>query len=141
VRGRRYDEVLYAGSGLLPGDAVRARSVDERGRIPAETVRELTDAGVFRMLQPARYGGAEADPVAFYEVVRAISGVCGSTGWVAAILGVHSWHLGLFEDEAQREVWGVAPATLVSSSYSPTRPPTPVEGGYELTGRWSFSSG
>ncbi|TDC86886.1 3-hydroxy-9,10-secoandrosta-1,3,5(10)-triene-9,17-dione monooxygenase oxygenase subunit [Actinomadura sp. 7K507] len=135
------NEVLDAVRALLPGIAERARSVDEKGRIPAETVRDLTAAGVFRMLQPTRYGGAEDDPVAFYEVVRAISGVCGSTGWVAAILGVHSWHLGLFEDEAQREVWGAGPDTLIASSYAPIGRLTPVEGGYEVTGRWSFSSG
>ncbi|MEV4670544.1 MULTISPECIES: 3-hydroxy-9,10-secoandrosta-1,3,5(10)-triene-9,17-dione monooxygenase oxygenase subunit [Actinomadura] len=135
------NEVLDAVRELLPGIAERARSVDEKGGIPAETIRELTAAGVFRMLQPARYGGAEGDPVAFYEVVREISGACGSTGWVAAILGVHSWHLGLFADEAQREVWGAGPDTLVSSSYAPIGRLTPVDGGYELTGRWSFSSG
>lgn len=102
------NEVLDAVRELLPGIAERARSVDEKGSIPAETIRELTAAGVFRMLQPVRYGGAEDDPVAFYEVIRAISGACGSTGWVAAILGVHSWHVGLFADEAQHEVWGAA---------------------------------
>ncbi|MFC4053475.1 3-hydroxy-9,10-secoandrosta-1,3,5(10)-triene-9,17-dione monooxygenase oxygenase subunit [Actinomadura syzygii] len=135
------NEVLDAVRGLLPGIAERARSVDEKGRIPAETVRDLTAAGVFRMLQPTRHGGTEDDPVAFYEVIRAISGACGSTGWVAAVLGVHSWHLGLFPDEAQSEVWAAGPDTLVASSYAPIGRLTPVDGGFELTGRWSFSSG
>jgi 3-hydroxy-9,10-secoandrosta-1,3,5(10)-triene-9,17-dione monooxygenase len=135
------NEVLDAVRELLPGIAERARAVDEKGAIPAETIRELTAAGVFRMLQPTRYGGAEDDPVAFYEVIRAISGACGSTGWVSAVLGVHSWHLGLFDDEAQREVWGAGPDTLISSSYAPIGRLTPVDGGYEVTGRWSFSSG
>ncbi|MFI0367841.1 3-hydroxy-9,10-secoandrosta-1,3,5(10)-triene-9,17-dione monooxygenase oxygenase subunit [Actinomadura sp. 1N219] len=135
------NEVLGSVRGLLPGIAERARSVDEKGRIPAETVRDLTAAGVFRMLQPTRYGGAEDDPVAFYEVIRAISGACGSTGWVAAVLGVHSWHLGLFADEAQQEVWGADPDTLIASSYAPIGRLTPVDGGFEVSGRWSFSSG
>ncbi|TDB86798.1 flavin-dependent monooxygenase [Actinomadura sp. KC216] len=135
------NEVLETVRGLLPGIAERARSVDEKGRIPAETVRDLTAAGVFRMLQPTRYGGAEDDPVAFYEVIRAISAACGSTGWVAAVLGVHSWHLGLFADEAQQEVWDSGPDTLIASSYAPIGRLTPVDGGFEVTGRWSFSSG
>ncbi|RKS76905.1 3-hydroxy-9,10-secoandrosta-1,3,5(10)-triene-9,17-dione monooxygenase [Actinomadura pelletieri DSM 43383] len=135
------NEVLEAVRALLPGIAERARAVDEKGRVPVETIRELTAAGVFRMLQPTRHGGAEDDPVAFYEVVRAVSGACGSTGWVAAILGVHSWHLGLFPDEAQREVWGPGPDTLVASSYAPIGRLTPVDGGFEVSGRWSFSSG
>lgn len=157
------NQVLEAVRGLLPGIAERARSVDEKGRIPAETIRELTAAGVYRMLQPVRYGGAENDPVAFYAVIRAIAGACGSTGWVSAVLGIHPWQLGLFPDEAQREVWGVGagvdgggaggggadvdgggggdPDALVSSSYAPMGRLVPVEGGYEVSGRWGFSSG
>lgn len=135
------NEVLEAVRGLLPQIAERARSVDEKGRIPAETIRELTEAGVFRLLQPSRHGGLESDPVDFYRAVRMISGACGSTGWVIGVLGVHAWHLGMFPDEAQREVWSNGPDTLISSSYAPIGRLTPVEGGYEVTGRWGFSSG
>ncbi|WP_234433386.1 acyl-CoA dehydrogenase family protein, partial [Streptomyces sp. NRRL WC-3549] len=68
---------------LLPATGKRAVATDEGRRIPDATVEELARAGVFRMLQPARYGGLESDPVDFYQVVRAISAVCCSTGWVA----------------------------------------------------------
>ncbi|MFF4772703.1 3-hydroxy-9,10-secoandrosta-1,3,5(10)-triene-9,17-dione monooxygenase oxygenase subunit [Microtetraspora fusca] len=135
------NEVLESVRALLPSIAGRAPSTDENGRVPAETIRELVEAGVFRMLQPRRYGGAESDPVRFYEVVREISGVCGSTGWVAAVLGVHPWQLGLFAEAAQDDVWGADPDTLVASSYAPVGRLIPVEGGYELSGRWRFSSG
>ncbi|WP_067133246.1 3-hydroxy-9,10-secoandrosta-1,3,5(10)-triene-9,17-dione monooxygenase oxygenase subunit [Microtetraspora malaysiensis] len=135
------NEVLESVRTLLPSIAGRAPSTDENGRVPAESIRELVKAGVFRMLQPRRYGGAECDPVRFYEVVREISGVCGSTGWVAAVLGVHPWQLGLFAEAAQDDVWGADPDTLVASSYAPVGRLTPVEGGYELSGRWKFSSG
>lgn len=135
------DEVLESVRALLPGVAARARATDEDRRVPVETIRELTEAGVFRMLQPKRYGGAESDPVLFFRVVREVSGVCGSTGWVASVLGMHPWQLGLFAEAAQDEVWGRCPRTLVSSSYAPLGRLTPVEGGYELSGHWSFSSG
>lgn len=135
------NEVLERVRELLPGIEKRAREADEAGRVHDETIRELVEAGVFRMLQPGRYGGAEAFPVHFYEVVREIAGVCGSTGWVAAILGVHPWQLALFDDRAQQEVWGEDPDTLVSSAYAPIGRLQEVEGGYRLTGRWSFSSG
>ncbi len=135
------NEVLESVRALLPYIAGRARSTDENRRVPAESIQELVEAGVFRMLQPRRYGGAESDPVRFYEVVREISGACGSTGWVASVLGVHPWQLGLFAEAAQDEVWGVDPDTLVASSYAPVGRLIPVEGGYELSGRWKFSSG
>lgn len=134
-------EVLESVRTLLPGIEERAVAADEARRIPARTIRELTDAGVFRMLQPRRYGGLESDPVDFYTVVRRISAVCCSTGWVASVLGVHPWQLGLFAKKAQDEVWGEDRDTLLSSSYAPVGRLTPVDGGYRLTGRWSFSSG
>lgn len=135
------NEVLDSVRTLLPKIADRARSTDENRRIPVETIQELTEAGLFRMLQPKRYGGAESDPVKFFEAVREISGVCGSTGWVGSVLGMHSWHLGLFPEAAQDEVWREDPDALISSSYSPAGRLTPVRGGYELSGRWRFSSG
>lgn len=135
------NEVLESVRALLPAIAERARNTDESRQVPEKTIRELVDAGVFRMLQPRRYGGLEGDPVDFYEVVRAISAVCCSTGWVASVLGVHPWQLGLFDRQAQDEVWGEDQDTLVSSAYAPVGRLTPVEGGYRLSGRWSFSSG
>lgn len=137
----RSDDVLEAVRPLLPMIAERAQAVDEDRRVPESTVHDLVEAGVSRMLQPSRYGGAESNPVRFYEVVRAISGVCGSTGWVASVLGVHPWQLALFDERAQDEVWGDDPTTLLCSSYAPVGRLTPVSGGYELSGRWSFSSG
>jgi 3-hydroxy-9,10-secoandrosta-1,3,5(10)-triene-9,17-dione monooxygenase len=57
------------------------------------------------------------------------------------VLGVHPWQLALFDERAQEEVWGQDPDTLVSSSYAPAGRLRTVDGGYELTGHWSFSSG
>lgn len=133
--------VLESVRSLLPAIAERARTTDESGRVPEKSIRELAEAGVFRMLQPRPFGGLECEPVEFYEVVREISAVCCSTGWVASVLGVHPWQLGLFTARAQQEVWGPDPDTLVSSAYAPVGRLTPVDGGYRLTGRWSFSSG
>ncbi|HEX2893725.1 MAG TPA: flavin-dependent monooxygenase [Marmoricola sp.] len=134
-------EVLEAVRGLLPAIAERATRADEACRISEETVAELREAGVFRMLQPRRYGGLEGDPADFYEVVRAISGVCGSTGWVASVLGVHPWQLSLFSGEAQDEVWGDDADVLISSAYAPMGRLVPEEDGFRMSGRWSFSSG
>lgn len=135
------NEVLRSIRGLLPMIAERADKVDESRRVSEQVIRELGDAGLFKMLQPRRYGGTESNPVHFYEVVRAVSGVCGSTGWLASVLGVHPWHLALFDDRAQNDVWGHDDSVLVSSAYAPVGRLVPVEGGYRLTGDWHFSSG
>ena len=126
---------------LLPGFRERAQDTEDARRISAESIKALQQTGFFKLLQPKRYGGLEAHPNDFYRAVRLIASACGSTGWVAAVLGCHPWQLGLFDDQAQREVWGEDDDTRVSSSYAPMGRATPTDGGFEFTGRWSFSSG
>jgi 3-hydroxy-9,10-secoandrosta-1,3,5(10)-triene-9,17-dione monooxygenase len=145
--------VLDAVEPLLAGIASRSAQADRDCRLPDATIAELADAGVFRMLQPKRYGGAESEPVQFYEVVRAIASACASSGWVSGVLGVHPWQLGLFDVRAQDEVWGTDPRTLAASSYAPLGRLTPVSAGpaskgaagggagFRLSGRWGFASG
>lgn len=135
------DKVLGNVRDLLPGIRDRAAEAEERRVLPEATVKELVEPGVFRMLQPRRYGGLEAHPVRFFEVVRALSGACGSTGWTASILGVHAWHVALFAEAAQDDVWGESADTLVSSSYAPMGRLTTEGDGFRLSGRWGFSSG
>jgi 3-hydroxy-9,10-secoandrosta-1,3,5(10)-triene-9,17-dione monooxygenase len=126
---------------LLPVLRERAQETEDARVVPAESVKALTETGFFRLLQPAAYRGYEADPVTFLTAVRLIASACGSTGWVASVLGVHPWQLALFPPAAQDEVWGADPATRMSSSYAPTGKAVTVDGGHRLTGRWSFSSG
>ncbi|WP_409182002.1 3-hydroxy-9,10-secoandrosta-1,3,5(10)-triene-9,17-dione monooxygenase oxygenase subunit [Amycolatopsis sp. VS8301801F10] len=126
---------------LLPVLRERAQETEDARRIPAESVKALQETGFFRLLQPKPYGGFEADPVTFYTAVKLIASACGSTGWVASILGVHPWHVALFDARAQADVWGEDHDVRISSSYAPMGKATVVEGGYRLSGRWSFSSG
>jgi 3-hydroxy-9,10-secoandrosta-1,3,5(10)-triene-9,17-dione monooxygenase len=135
------DEVLAAVRDLLPTLRDRAQETEDLRRIPDESIKGLQDTGFFRLLQPTRYHGYEASPVDFYRAVRLIAGACGSTGWVASVIGVHPWQLGIFDDRAQQEVWADDPATLVSSSYAPMGRAVPTDGGFTFNGRWSFSSG
>jgi 3-hydroxy-9,10-secoandrosta-1,3,5(10)-triene-9,17-dione monooxygenase len=126
---------------LLPVLRERAQETEDRRSLPAETVKSLAETGFFRLLQPARFGGYEADPIVFLDAVRLIASACGSTGWVASVVGVHNWQLALFPDQAQQDVWRDDPGTRMSSSYAPTGQVRAVEGGYRINGRWSFSSG
>jgi len=135
-------QAVLAGVGeLLPVLRDRAQEAEDQREVPADSVKALADTGFFRLLQPAAFGGLEADPLTFLTAVKMIASACGSTGWVASVLGVHPWQLALFPPPAQEEVWGADPATRVSSSYAPTGRAAAVDGGHLLTGRWSFSSG
>jgi 3-hydroxy-9,10-secoandrosta-1,3,5(10)-triene-9,17-dione monooxygenase len=135
------EAVLAGVRELLPVLRERAQETEDRRALAPETVKALAETGFFRLLQPARFGGHEAHPLTFLTGVREIASACGSTGWVASVIGVHAWQLALFPDRAQQEVWGTDTGTRMSSSYAPTGKITRVDGGYRVNGRWSFSSG
>ena len=126
---------------LLPTLRERADETERLRVVPEASVKEIEETGFFRLLQPKRYDGLEADPVDFYTAVRDIAGACDSTGWVSSVLGVHPWQVALFADEAQQAVWCSDPNVRLSSSYAPTGKATLADGGYQLSGKWSFSSG
>jgi 3-hydroxy-9,10-secoandrosta-1,3,5(10)-triene-9,17-dione monooxygenase len=134
-------EVIDGVRELLPMLRDRAQEAEDGRVVPADSIKALEGTGFFRLLQPASFGGFEADPLTFYVGVRSIASACGSTGWVASVLGVHPWHLGLFPAQAQQEVWGSDTSTRISSSYAPTGKAVAVDGGHHVSGRWSFSSG
>ena len=126
---------------LLPTLRERADEAERLRVVPEASIKELEETGFFRLLQPKRYDGLESDPIDFYTAVRDIAGACGSTGWVSSVVGVHPWQVALFADEAQQAVWGEDTSTRLSSSYAPTGKAVQTEGGFTLSGKWSFSSG
>jgi len=94
-------EVLDRVKELTPLLRERAADAEAARRLPDESIKELRETGLVRLLQPKRYGGYEADPRLFYESVMAIGAACGSTGWVSGVVGVHPWQIALFDDQVQ----------------------------------------
>jgi 3-hydroxy-9,10-secoandrosta-1,3,5(10)-triene-9,17-dione monooxygenase len=126
---------------LLPSFRERAEEAERLRVVPEANIKELEETGFFRLLQPKRFDGFESSPIDFYTAVRDIASACGSTGWVSSVVGVHPWQVALFADEAQQAVWGEDTSTRLSSSYAPTGKAVVADGGYTLSGKWSFSSG
>ncbi|MEN4446592.1 acyl-CoA dehydrogenase family protein, partial [Mycobacterium sp. SM3041] len=138
---RDSQSVLDGVDGLLPLLRDRAQLTEDIRAIPDETLSALEEVGFFKLLQPAQWGGLQCDPTVYYEAVRRLASACGSTGWVAGVLGVHNWHLALFDQQAQEDVWGEDSTVRISSSYAPMGSATIVDGGYVVNGSWQWSSG
>ena len=85
---------------LLPALRERAVRAEQLRQLPDQTFADFQDAGLFRCLQPRRYGGFELDPATFYQAVMDIGAVCASSAWILGVVGVHNWHLALFPPEA-----------------------------------------
>jgi 3-hydroxy-9,10-secoandrosta-1,3,5(10)-triene-9,17-dione monooxygenase len=134
-------DLVARATALKPTLAARGAQADELRRVPDETIADFKEAGFFRMLQPSRWGGLEVDPQTFFDVQMTVASACPSSAWVLGVVAVHSWQLALFPQQAQEDVWGSDRGTLISSSYAPTGKIARAEGGYRVSGRWSFSSG
>ncbi len=136
-------DVLERATSLVPRLRERARLAEELRRLPDETVQEFRDAGLFRVLQPARYGGYELDyGRTQVELCQVLGQACGSSAWVQCVVACHAWCVGMFPPEAQDAVWSDDPDTLIASSFAPTTGRgRPAPGGYLVKGEWQFSSG
>jgi 3-hydroxy-9,10-secoandrosta-1,3,5(10)-triene-9,17-dione monooxygenase len=135
------DMVARAGT-LIPRLRDRAARTEELRRLPLETERDLHDAGLFRIVQPKRVGGAELDYVALVDCAELLGRADASVAWNLANLASHHWMLAMFDKRAQDIVWDQDPNALIASSFIfPAGRAKKVDGGYRLRGSWPFSSG
>ena len=127
---------------MAPVIAERAARCEQLRRLPEETDRAFRDAGFYRVLQPARFGGLELDYGVQTDLAAEIGRGCASSAWVLSILASHGWILGMFPPAAQDEFWGRTPDTTVATSFLPREATVTRErDGARLRGRWGFSSG
>lgn len=137
----KLEDVVPAARALLLATSDRAEKTEVERRLLPEAERDLRDAGLFKLIQPRRYGGFELDPVSLVRASAELARGCGSTGWCLGVLAVHNWMLGLYDERAQEDVWGEKPETLLAASFAPTGRAERVAGGIKVSGRWSFASG
>ena len=126
---------------ILPDLAARAQATEEARRMLPENVALLKQVGFLQGLVPASRGGGEESLLDWLQAVRLISSACASTGWASAVLGIHAHGLTAFSKQLQDEVWSTGADTLVCTSSAPVGKVRKVEAGYELSGRFPFSSG
>ncbi|MER7811921.1 acyl-CoA dehydrogenase family protein [Streptomyces sp900116325] len=122
---------------LLRSQATRG---EEARVLPTEVVHALAEAGVFRLLTPEKFGGHQTDLRTLTEVSETLAQGDGSTAWVGMIVAVTNWLASLFPDAAQEEVFGADPDARVTGVAAPTGVAEQVEGGWRVSGRWSYNS-
>ena len=136
------DEALDRARALAPMlKEQRVRAIAAR-RLPAETFDAMVQAGLFKLLQPKAFGGAELPYGSQVWLTAELAKACGAAGWVAAVVTTHHWMMGKFDPRAQAEVWGADADTVACSAFAFAHATVePVEGGYRVSGRWLYSSG
>ena len=120
--------------------ATALQETEANRRIADDVIERIREAELYRILQPAAYGGFEYGYEVFAELVATIGRGCGSSAWVYGLGAVHQWFVACFPKQAQDEFW-TDPGALAAGSYAPVGKTVAVDGGCRTTGVWSFASG
>ncbi len=117
-------------------DGRKAREVSKKA---IEAIRET---GYFRAFLPEKYGGKEYTPQEFFKASIDIAERDMATAWASGIIAVHAYQLSLMDPKACEDVYATGPDTFICSSYNPAGAKVEtVDGGFNLSGRWGWSSG
>ncbi|MBL8588479.1 MAG: acyl-CoA dehydrogenase [Methylobacteriaceae bacterium] len=135
-------DALAAARALTPALRARAADTEARAGLPPETMADLAASRLYRLLQPARRGGAEAAFETLVDVTAELARGDASVAWTYASIASRHWALGMFAAPAQAAVWDQDPDAAIASSlvFSGGRARR-VEGGWRVSGRWPFASG
>ncbi|MBE1489729.1 acyl-CoA dehydrogenase family protein [Plantactinospora soyae] len=125
---------------ILPALAKNAEWADENRRVHDESIEALTDAGVFKLRIPKRYGGYEASTRTLVDVAAEIATADGSTAWISSVYTIPTWMAAQFPEAAQDEIFST-PNVRICGTLSPGGMAAPVDGGIVVNGKWSFISG
>jgi 3-hydroxy-9,10-secoandrosta-1,3,5(10)-triene-9,17-dione monooxygenase len=137
-----YDEAMRRARDLVPALRSRAQQCEDARVLLPENESLLHECGLFRYHQPKRFGGMELPFVAVVDIVSELARGCPSTAWNVGNLGCHHWILAYYEPETQHEVWDANPDALIASSIAlAAGRGKRVPGGFQVSGRWPFSSG
>ena len=140
--GMTRESLLARARALVETVRERSDATEEARRLAPETMQAMRDAGIHRILQPARHGGAEAHFSGMVEIVEAISIACSAAGWCLTQYCSHNCLLGYWPPQGQDEIWGAVPDAMVAGVLIPScGRARKVDGGWRIGGRWPFASG
>lgn len=125
---------------LAPQLRERADEAATAGTLPAGVVGLLESAGMFRLGLPRGLGGFEADPATLVRTAEVLAYADGSAAW-ATMTGNSSMFFAWLDQGVAAGLLDGRPGQPVASSFAPAGQGIEADGGYRLSGRWSYVSG
>jgi alkylation response protein AidB-like acyl-CoA dehydrogenase len=120
-----------------------AREAELDRALPPRIVALLRELGLFWLKTPAELGGRVLDPLDFCDVLEEVAYHDASAGWAVMVgNGTTGFLAGSLPDEGVREMFVPGAALpVIAGQFIPRGTATRVDGGYRISGRWSFCSG
>ncbi|WP_244645679.1 acyl-CoA dehydrogenase family protein [Bradyrhizobium campsiandrae] len=125
---------------LAPEITARASEIETARCLPSDLVDRLRSIGIFRMFVPRSHGGLELDLPAGMEVMKALTRIDGSVGWITHVAGVGGLFAAAASPELYRRIYQNGPDVAICGSSQPAGTAERVSGGYRVKGRWPFAS-
>jgi alkylation response protein AidB-like acyl-CoA dehydrogenase len=125
---------------LIPLLQQAAARIDAARELPPDVLDAMFSAGMFRLLVPRSCGGAELEPATYVQCVEAIAMGDASAAWCmnqGSVSMMSAAYMGL---DAARDAFG-GERDVLAWGYGPNGRAVRVEGGWRVTGKWSFASG
>ncbi len=135
------DELVERARGMVPEIRELAEATEKNRNVFPHIIDKIRDAELLRTCRPKEFGGFEHDGETALRIALTISAACASTGWSVNGAVSNGRSLAHFPIEAQREVWSTEEDPFTCACFAPTGTARPVDGGYILSGQWSFASG
>ena len=135
------DELIERARAMVPEIRALAQETERNRNLFPHIVDKIRDAELLRTCRPRMFGGFEYDGEVALNIALTISAACASTGWTVNGAVSNGYSLAHWPIEAQQELWEGDADPFTFACFAPTGTAVPVEGGYRLSGQWSFASG
>ena len=140
LKPRAIDWVARA-RGVAPLIAAESGRTERDGRVTGAVMAAMHEAELYRLCLPRSLGGGEASPAELIGVVETVAAADASTAWcLGQALGC-SLSAAFLAPDVAREIFGPPGAVCAWGPVNKTARAVPAEGGWRLTGRWSYASG
>jgi len=124
---------------LVPLIAQQADEIEGTRRLTQPVVAALIENGLYRALLPKTFGGAEAPPEVFMQMLEEIAKADASTAWCVGQCSVCAMTAAYLDADVARTIFG-KPADILAWGAIANEVHV-VPGGYRITARWDFASG
>ncbi|MCP5029593.1 MAG: acyl-CoA dehydrogenase [Actinomycetia bacterium] len=136
-----HDELMIWAEGMVGSLGERAGETERLRELPAATIADAEEVGYFKMVVPAELGGWGLGLPALLQSTRVLAHGCMSSAWTLSFLALHNWFVARGPRQLHEQIFAHRPYARIPCPLAPTGTAVPVEGGYEVTGRWQWATG
>jgi alkylation response protein AidB-like acyl-CoA dehydrogenase len=140
VTNGEQESPLQAAQRIAPRAAHLAVQIERERALPPELLEEMRDAGLFSLCLPRALGGGEVEPAEMVLALEALARGDGASAWCAMVASTCGL-LGAYLPREQAELIFDGGNSIVGGVFAPRGRAERAEGGFLVSGRWSFVSG